>query len=371
MNVDPFVILTKRISFRSLGLLALLAAYVAFSLFLFFQWVNPSLDGRTDQHIAADSTIYIDFADSIREGQDNPYVLAALYTFPNTFWAPVLLALALKSTFAIVIADYVMFFASLLLLKKRFSFSAGVFLGLLLLNPTTTISLLSVNKEIIDMLSMSMFLYSRRTRHSGVLFASLMLALVNRYEVCAVMLLFLLVESRLNPLRQRRFMTVAALIIALDVFLPLFASNVLAARFEEASGAGIVAWLDALEMHYLYFVAVIPKIAQNLFGELFNISGWKTYSISDLANSYILWFNNLAYAIVFIVLARKRLLTIRSSIIYLSILGASLMAVALVIQPRYFYFIYVLLCLQAAHPSAKKSARVLILNRPPEEVANA
>ncbi len=185
------------------------------------------------------------------------------------------------------------------------------------------------------------------------------------------MLLFLLAESSLNPLRQRRFMTVAALIIALDVFLPLFASNVLAARFEEASGAGIVAWLDALEMHYLYFVAVIPKIAQNLFGELFNISAWRRYSVSDLANSYILWFNNLAYAIVFIVLAGKRLLTIRSNIVYLSILGASLMAVSLVIQPRYFYFIYVLLCLQAAHPSARKPAQGYIVNRHPREVANA
>lgn len=371
MKIDPFVILTTRISFRSLGLLALLAAYVAFSLFLFFQWVNPSLDGRTDQSIAADSMTYIYFADSIREGEDNPYVLASLYTFPNTLWAPVLLALALKSNFAIVIIDYVMFFASFLLLKKSFSFSAGAFVGLLLLNPTTTISLLSVNKEIIDMLAISLFLYSLRTHRSVFLFVSLMLALVNRYEVCAVMLVFLLAESRLNPLRQRRFMTVAALVIALDVLLPLFASNALSVRFEEASRGGVVTWLDTLEMHYLYIIAVVPKIAENLFGQLFNPSAWRTYSVSDLANSYILWFNNLAYAIVFIVLAGKRLLTMRSNIVYLSILGASLMAVSLVIQPRYFYFIYVLLCLQAARPTARKPAQGYILNRHPREVANA
>jgi len=198
-----------------------------------------------------------------------------------------------------------------------------------------------------------------------------MLALVNRYEVCAVMLVFLLAESRLNPLRQRRFMTVAALVIALDVLLPLFASNALSVRFEEASRGGVVTWLDTLEMHYLYIIAVVPKIAENLFGQLFNPSAWRTYSVSDLANSYILWFNNLAYAIVFIVLAGKRLLTMRSNIVYLSILGASLMAVSLVIQPRYFYFIYVLLCLQAARPTARKPAQGYILNRHPREVANA
>ena len=102
---------------------------------------------------------YIKAADALREGREDIYLTAALSSFPNTVLCPVLLAFVLKSTFAMVLADYAMFFLALALLKNSFSFSTGVFLGLLLLNATTTISLLSVNKEIVDFLAVSLFFF--------------------------------------------------------------------------------------------------------------------------------------------------------------------------------------------------------------------
>jgi hypothetical protein len=349
MTVDPLKILTKRIRVRSLIFVALMILYIGFSLLLFVQWVAPSLEGRTDQHIAADSGTYLYFADSLRQGNVDPFVIAALSTFPNNLWCPVLLALVLKSTFAMVVANYAMFFFALVLLKKSFSFSAGVFVGLLLLNATTTVSLLSVNKEIVDLLAVSLFLFARRSSSKSLLLLALLLAVFNRFQVCGVMVLFLLVESKLNPWVRRRVMTLSLLTLLLSVMLPLLASKTLDARFEEASSGGIVTLLDSLEMHYLYGVAVIPKIAENFFGELVNVSKWKTsYDFSDLANSYILLSNNLATAIVFVILAIKRGFSLRSDLIYLAMLGCIVMAVSLVIQPRYFYFAYVLLCLQAS-----------------------
>jgi hypothetical protein len=357
VTVDTLKIFEKRFRFRSLILFAMLIAYICFSLFLFFQWVAPSLEGRTDQHIAADSVTYLYFADSLRQGNADPLVIGALYTFPNNLWCPVLMALVLKSTFAMVIANYAMLFIALALLKKSFSFSAGIFLGLLLLNATTTISLLSVNKEIVDLLAISLFFFALRRHHNGILLMALLLALLNRYEVCTVMLLFLFVKSKLNPWSRRPVMTLAALTLLLSVMLPLLASNALNTRFEEASSGGIVTWLDSLEMHYLYGVAVIPKIAENFFGELVNVSKWSTsYSSSDIANSYILLSNNLATAIVFAILLLKRGFSLRSDLIYFAMLGCIIMAVSLVIQPRYFYFAYVLLSLQASRTEVCRSA---------------
>jgi hypothetical protein len=356
MIADPMKILTKRIRVRSLIFAALLIVYIGFSLFLFVQWVAPSLDGRTDQHIAADSVTYLYFADSLRQGNADPFVITALATFPNTLWCPVLLALILKSTFAMVIANYAMFFLALVLLKKSFSFSMGIFVGLLLLNATTTVSLLSVNKEIVDLLSVAFFFFGLRRQHNGVLLMAILLALFNRYEICMVMLLFLLAKSKINPWGRRRVLTLTALTLLLSVMLPLFASNtMLAAHVEEASGGGIVTWLDSLEMHYLYGVAVIPKIAENFFAELVNVSKWSTsYGSSDLANSYIVLSNNLANAIVLMILASKRRLTVRSEIMYFTMLGCIVMAISFVIQPRYFYFAYVLLSLRAAQTEACK-----------------
>ena len=371
MNIDPVKILTARIRVRTLILSGLMTAYIGLSLCFFFPWVAPSLDGRTDQHIAADSGTYLYFADALREGRGDPYVLAALSSFPNTFWFPVLLALVLKSTFAMVVANYAMFFLALALLKRTYAFSMGIFLALLLFNATTTISLLSVNKEMIDLLAITIFLFARRRGSRGLLLLALSLSLFNRFEVCVVMILYLVVESRLNPWRRRRAVTLIAVVVALSVMLPLLASRSLSARFEEASAGGVIVWLDSLEMHYLYGIAVIPKIAENLFGVLVNPSAWKTFdSFSDLANSYVLLFNNLASAVVIAILIKRRRFSVRYDLIYFAVLGFIIMAVSLVIQPRYMYFAYVLLCLQAAEPGVRHLANPVSRHQP-QEIANA
>jgi hypothetical protein len=346
VTFSPLAIFSKRMTVQSAGLAGLLACYLAFSLILFVQRINPSLDGRSDEHIAADSTTYNYIAESLREGRNEPVVLAFMSSFPNTLWFPVFLILVLKSTWAIAIANYAMLLGSVLLFKKWLSFSTPAFIGLLLLNPTTTISLLSVNKEIVDLLAVSMCLYAHRNHRRGVLLGSLMLALLNRYEVCVVMVGFILTSNRLNPWRRQRAMTVAVLIMGLSFLLPLLASSALSGRFEEARNAGVVAQLDILEMHYLYVLAVIPKVAENLFGEL----------PLGPDRSYILWFNNLANVIVLMVLAKRWLLSTRSDLIYFCMLGGAIMGVSLVVQPRYFYFVYALLCLQASQRRTRQVA---------------
>lgn len=346
MTSKPLPILFQRMTAQSAALAGLLACYVVFTLILFVQRINPSLDGRSDEHIAADSVTYIYIADALREGRHDPFALIAMTAFPNTVWFPVLLTLAVRSTFAIVLVNYAMLLASVLLFKRWLSFSTGGFMALLLLNPTTTISLLSVNKEIVDLLGVSLCLYAYRTHRRGVLLGALALAFLNRYEVCFVMVSLLLAGSRVNPWRRQRAMTVAVLILGLSCLLPLLASSALSGRFEEASNGGLVVQLDMLEMHYLYAVAIIPKVAENLFGEL----------ALGLDRSYILWFNSLADMIVLVVLARRHLLTLRSDLIFFCTVGSAIMAVSLVIQPRYFYFVYALLCLQAAQRRRRRVA---------------
>jgi hypothetical protein len=332
---------------------------------LFFQWVAPSLDGRTEQHIAADSGTYIAAADALREGREDIFLTVALSSFPNTVLCPILQAFVLKSTFAMVLADYAMFFLAIFLLKRSFSFSTGIFVGLLLLNATTTISLLSVNKEIVDLLAVSIFFFARRRHRNGVLLLALMLALFNRFEVCIVMLLFLLAESKLNPWRQRRVVTIAVLIAALSVMLPLFVSESLNEQFAGVSEAHSIAWLGTLEMHYLYAVAVFPKIGNMLFGALivhpFKMETYYVYS--DIANSSILYSNNLATMVVFVILAWKRRLSVRLDLIYFAMLGFIIMAVTMTTVQRYIYFAYVLLCLLAAQTEAEEPVGTISVHK--------
>jgi hypothetical protein len=345
VNLDLAKLLSRRMSLKSVILLFLFVVYVAFTFMIFFESVVPSLDrGTTSDDFAVDSTIYIYMADSLREGQYDPWVMDSLARFPNTTWTPVFISLICKSALLVMVANYALFIFSVSLLKRGFPISLGAFVGLLLLNPTTTTSLLCVNKEVLDLLVFSLFLYAQKKGKRGLLLFALTVALINRYETCIIIVCYLIAESRLNPWRERRFLTLLLLVGALNFVMPLVGSETLAKRFEEAESAGVIRALDMLQLHYLYFVAVIPKIADNLFGQLPNPQVWKTPS----SWLYLNFFNNIAAAILILINIVKRRFTLRSDFIYLGAFGSILLAQALVVQPRYFYFVYVLLCLEAA-----------------------
>ncbi|MFP5231720.1 MAG: hypothetical protein ACLGQX_03710 [Acidobacteriota bacterium] len=350
-RLDLARVATVRVRIKTILLGFAVAAYVCFSLYLFFQWVAPSLEGRADQRIAADSSTYIHFADQLRSGDPDPPTVIALSSFPNTLWMPVFMAFELKTTFDMVVANYAIFLLAFCLLRRSLPLSAGTFLGLLVLNATTTISLLSVNKEIVDLLAVALFVYGRRKGNYFVLLLSVIVAFFNRYEVCLVLLLYLFAESPLDPLRRTRGRAILVILAVLSLLLPVVAAHQLATHLEEASRSNTITFLDNFEMHFMYALVVIPKVAENFFSELIDVSKWiHSYSFSDLANSYILLSNNFANLVVVALLLRRRAFTFKSDLIYLATIGAIIMGISLVVQPRYFYCVYVVLCLKASLP---------------------
>lgn len=346
LTVNLFGLLKKRIRLSHWIVLVSSSAYVLLTFVIFFYFVVPSFaNDSTSEEFAVDTTVYVYYADSVREGRNDPTVIGPLLSFPNTLVAPVCMSLLLNNHFMEMLANYAMFGISLILLKRSLPISLCVFIPLMIVNPVTTTSILCINKEVLDMLALSLFLYTRVHRNRALLLFALALALFNRYEICVVMLAFLIAGSKLNPWRERRLQTVLILVVALNFIMPFFGGTILAKRFEEAQNGRFIAPLDVLQMHYLYILVVIPKIAINLFGELLNPFVWK-----DLNSwTYIMFFNNLSYVFVLLIAAKKHLLKLNNDIIYLGVIGAVLVAQSIVVQPRYFYFLYILLCLQIAN----------------------
>jgi len=336
---------------NTIVLCVLMVFYILFSLLLFFSWINPSLAGETTSHIAADSNRYMYFADSLREGGNDPFVLMSMYSFPNTLWAPVMMAIIFPSAFLIVIVNYIIFLWSVWLLDKVANIRLGLFLALLLGNYTTLISLLSVNKEILDLLSTAFFCYWISRKRAWALVLALVIALVNRYEVCAAMLLYMVVQSRWNPIRKYRLIVLIVVCILCSIMLPIVLSHDMSLRLEEAQssigaeGSGLLIVLDSLQMHYLFFLATIPKMVLNLFGELRRIPH---FDAGDPANTSIIFFNNVANLLVVVLLATQNRLRLRRDWMYYAAINAVIMSVTLVVQPRYFYSFYVILCFEAA-----------------------
>jgi hypothetical protein len=357
---DPVRLLTARFRIQSLVWTVFFVLYAGFTVYLFFAWVNPSLDGHTDQHIAADSATYIHLASVLQGKTFDPTVVPLLLKFPNTLLGPTLVAYVVESTPFTMLADYAIFLLAVLLLRKSINFSVFGFVGLLLINATTTISLVSVNKEIIDLLVVAIFIFGLKKRYYSLVLFSFLLAIFNRYEVALVLLLFLLFTSKLNPLRQKRALMLTLLTLALSISLPIFASNALNEQFEMATNGHTIALLDSLEMHFLYIFAVIPKIAENLFAEIINFQKLQAYlDFQDIANTYIVFFNNLATLIVVAYLCIKRTFSIKNDLVYLALIGWIVMAIALIVQPRYFYLSYILLCLRATQKDVAESRVIL------------
>ncbi len=341
--------------------LEIIALYIPVCAIAFWLWVNPSLLGNTSQHIAADSSTYIYMADVLRNRSADPTVYAAMAHFPNTLWMPVGIAYVLNSTGLTVLFNVGILCLSLILIHRSVDLDSPYLLLLLLLNPTTVISLLSVNKEIMDLLEVSCFCCFLSRRSRLCLVSALILALLNRYEVLICFVLFLAMRSRLNPWRGRRWLSLLLLLCGFTILLPLSASHVLAEKFAEAEGGGVVTFLDQLEMHFLFIFAAVPKIAENFFGELLNPATIARYTFEDLANSYILLLNNLATALVVVklwMMGRFRLRSIQSDLMYLAAITSIVMSISLVIQPRYFYIVYVLLCIEATRRRQRDAIQV-------------
>ena len=353
--------LFRPIELRKIALVLALGLYVLFSLVLFFFVIDPSLNGETQNHITADSSRYIYFADSLREGRNEPWVLLAMSSFPNTFWVPVLLALLINSTALIVILNYAIFFCAIWLFTRAVKVRIGILLALLLVNATTLISLLSVNKEIIDLLVTALFCYWLSKGKKLALVLALLIAILSRYEVFLAMMLFMFLRSAINPLRRHRLGSLIGVCAVISILFPIISSTAtIANRIDEAvataQSGGILITLDNMQLHYLFIVAAIPKIIDNLFSALIDVGRWSTYSMEDAANTYILFLNNLATLYVLFALVWMRRLNVRREWLYLAATIAIIMSISPVVQPRYFYSCYVLFCIEAARnmePSEK------------------
>ena len=183
MQFNALEFLTKPRRFMSAALVPILVAYFVLTLALYFEAVVPSYkNGSTSWTFAVDSTVYTEIADSLRVGSDDPLLLASMAQFPNNLWTPVFISLVLSSGFYVMLFNYVLFATSVVLLKRTYSISLSVLILLLLLNPTTTTSVLCVNKEVLDLLVISLFLYAEKRRNKTLILIALIIAVLNRYR---------------------------------------------------------------------------------------------------------------------------------------------------------------------------------------------
>jgi hypothetical protein len=333
-----------------------IASVMLSSIALFFFYVEPSFNGKNNLRIGADSAFYLWHAGLVK---DNPFGADIDDVYPSlslssNYLGPDVIGKLLRSSFLILCFNYVLFFVSVAYIAKAIPVRVVLLTILLLINPAVLVSVVTLNKEIIVLLSTAMLCYyvgsERRSRL--LLCCTLLVALLGRWQNLLVFILFLLLTSKWNPIKNRRNVTVALLVLAITIaysFLWPFINLVLG--IEEYEGKTIVV-LTELQTHFLYFAVVIPKIAFNLYGGIIGLAGVGDAN-TDVYNFMIVPLASLANAGVTVWYCISRKLDLRNDRLYLAIIYAIIFAVSPFAQCRYLLPVYLLLCVEIARPIEK------------------
>jgi hypothetical protein len=348
------------------------AVYTFLSLCVFFSLVQPWINGDSVMRIGADSDRYWDVARLLLDPSHS--YGASLISFNGNFLGPVILAYVVRYQFLVVVFNYLLFFLALRLASSIPGVSTYLFLGLLMLNLETAISLITLNKEIFGLLSavlVAKYLLSEE-RPLFYLGLGLIASLATRWEQ-AVLVCLVAVFTRKNSFFSRRHKLALVYVIAgITIAYPLFVrfkGQYLMAFIQYDQGANTIVKLNHLQAAYGFPIVLLPKIAMTLLGELirptYYLGGqfWEDGFLDFHSQIILPLFSIALVSLLLLALARGKLATKRpiAFMIAIYLIGTALTPF---IQPRYEYFVYVLLCLELARTDPEPGPAIATVTLP-------
>jgi hypothetical protein len=325
---------------------------------LFFWVAEPSLLGRNDWRVWADSPVFLWIA-----GVDtDPGLLLAehsdeldrppseldwthMVTFSSNSLGPVLIGFLAGTNFRIMLVNFALFFLSLYYLFKLTDIRKKLLTLLIVLNPFTIISIWTVNKEIIALLSVALLACYLESRRWFLLPAVVVVSFFARWEQAAFVILFLLTLSRFNPLRRHRLASLTVVLLALSVIYPLMNSMTAAWDVSSRSSHAMMA-LNSLQDKYLYFLVFVPKIAANFVP--LPLLTFRNMDWHDVANGIGMLGHQALMVGVAVALIVQRKFRLKSDAFFCAVLLVAISCLSPIIQPRYLYPAYILACIEVA-----------------------
>ncbi len=361
-----------RISKSNISAYFIFALYVLLALvtyYFFIYQTNYFNNGDTSMRIDADALNYFEASRYYDE------LGLILIVNPNML-GPILIIKALDSNpFLILLLNLSILF---LIMKVTFANSAIdplKFTLLLLLNPLLLPSVLTVNKEIISLASIALLLAYLNNRKVMYLLFAILIAFFARWQL---ILLIMLVAVLLN-LRRIKLMSipnrgiVLLSLFVLNMLIPVFLSNIVniydanTKETQEAALGGVMNKLNNMQNSFLFFLAVIPKILFNLFGNLLKpislITNFSKYDFKDLYNNVFLLGHQYMNFILLIYVFMKKKISISQDEVLVFLMYCILYSMGPLIQYRYFFPLYIIICYLLSKPKKKC---IMTLKRVPE-----
>ena len=245
--------------------LAFFILVVPVAYFYFENLTVPFLSGESDTTpVVYDSLTYMNLSREF-EGLDG---LGIVFLLNRNLLGPIALVKLLgANSFNIFVFNCSLFYLCLAGLLKTQRIESLAFFIALTINPLLFASLTSINKEILSVCALLLTLtytYSGSRRYLAI---ALLISLFARQELT----LLIVGYSILRQTDSARLRLIAVLFGVFAVSLTLPSINDESIRllyeYQTAESVGLTLFMNRLSENYAFFLALIPKIAMNLFGD--------------------------------------------------------------------------------------------------------
>jgi hypothetical protein len=328
--------------------------YLAFCWACFFEFEQPRLDRQSYSRFGADSPTYWDAVNYRLEHADSA---GALVGFGTNLFGPVAIGTVLRSGIAVGIFNILLFFIAVEIACSIPGVDRYRLLFLLMICSETAPALVTLNKEILVLFSvllLAKYIYSER-RSGFLLGAVLVASVLTRWEQVAIILLFLFLQRKGSVFQRNPRFAVACVIAALTVIYSVIAmlpGSGIGGFTRYANGANTIAKLNNIQNHFGFPLVLVPKIIMDISGELIRPVTYFRWlgdqGFGDIHSWLIIPLFSMVLIPVLVISYRKGKLNPRRPIALLIIIYLLVVAVTPFVQPRYNYFVYVLLCLELA-----------------------
>ncbi len=359
--------------------------YLALCVGAYFYWELPRLKNEPSVRLGADSPTYWDAA----QYRDEHAYHSNLVSFSSNYLGPVMIADLCRNGLNVVIFNMLLFFLSVEIACSIPGVDRYLLVLLLVICPETLPALSTLNKEILVLVSALLLAkYVYAPRRSWVLLGMVLTAsLFARWEQIAIILAFLFLRRRGSLGDRKPYLGLASMIAALTIIYPLIAripGSHLSAFTQYLKGANTIAKLDNIQNNFGFPLVIVPKVIMDISGELLRPrtfwGEFDVYGIGDVHKMFIIPLFSISLIVMLVLAYRRGKLDPHRPIAFLILIYLIMTSITPFVQPRYNYFVYVLLALEFAKketldekkqkliPPSRNVPDIAGLNRNPESL---
>ena len=334
----------------------LIFVYLTLSIIFFFLFAKPDINNSTEiagysasLGMYADHPTYVNFFNALDKD-------AWIYLLikPNYAGPFIILFLFGDNLNTIFLFNIICLVASLKLISSYLYVNNTLYTILLLINPITFISLFSVNKEIITLISVNLFIIYLANKRIWFLISAILIGFLARKELSLLYIAFYLITLIVKNW-HKHILYLSVLLLILFTVSGFFIDRIFnsiegySTEVETAvtnSGTkGTILILNKIQKDYGYIFAFIPKLFLNLFGSVLS----RTYNLfffEHVYNDIVVW----GQSFLFIIIVPKSLTIYKKSnhlftkeMFFIFILLCIFFSYIPVVQNRYFYSGYLIL----------------------------